>query len=330
MKFDAVFEGGGVRGIGLVGALKVVEDNGYEVEHVAGTSAGAIVAALVAAGYTADEIKSIIFNLDFRKITDLSGMGMLPGIGKVLNVMRKLGIYKGDYFLQLIRGLLQKKGVSTFGDLRLKEYDTDPRYRYRLRVVTSDVSRGMKVVLPQEIEPYGVDPDDLEVALAVRMSMSIPFFFQPIRQSMQGQRAYLVDGGLLSDFPVDLFDSPGVPDWPTFGFRLVEGGQVAALPNRIRGPVSMLWALFATAMGSNDARYITTHDFVRSITIDTKGVHSTKFSLSEKEKDLLYSSGMDAAKDFLADWDWEAYKRLFRSGSEPPTRRQLIVESMKT
>lgn len=57
LKADAVFEGGGVKGIGLVGAIAVAEEYGYRFVNVAGSSAGAIVAALLAAGYSAAEIK---------------------------------------------------------------------------------------------------------------------------------------------------------------------------------------------------------------------------------------------------------------------------------
>jgi NTE family protein len=72
-----------------------------------------IIAALVAARYTADEIRSIIFDIDFTRLTDVSGMGALPGVGKLINVLTKLGIYEGDYFLRLIRELLKKQGVVT-------------------------------------------------------------------------------------------------------------------------------------------------------------------------------------------------------------------------
>ena len=54
LKIDAVFEGGGVKGIGLVGAVAVTEEKGYQFENLAGTSAGAIVAALIAAGYKSE------------------------------------------------------------------------------------------------------------------------------------------------------------------------------------------------------------------------------------------------------------------------------------
>ena len=67
MKCDAVFEGGGVLGIGLVGAAKAIEAAGYEFSRLAGSSAGAIVAALLAAGYNCDEIENEIKQLDYTK-----------------------------------------------------------------------------------------------------------------------------------------------------------------------------------------------------------------------------------------------------------------------
>ena len=70
-KADGVFEGGGVRGIAHVGALLEAEESfGYEWQNVAGTSAGAIIAALIAAGYRAGEIRDIIWNLDFTQLMD--------------------------------------------------------------------------------------------------------------------------------------------------------------------------------------------------------------------------------------------------------------------
>lgn len=77
LKADAVFEGGGVKGIGLVGALSVAEEKGYRWQNVAGTSAGAIVAGLVAAGYSAAELQEIMAELDYRKFKDASSK--IPG-----------------------------------------------------------------------------------------------------------------------------------------------------------------------------------------------------------------------------------------------------------
>src|SRR5207247_10100682 len=78
------------------------------------------------------------------------------------------------------------------------------------------------LLLPRDAQAIGRDPDDLEVAEAVRMSMSMPVFFEPVTVQANGRDVILVDGGMLSNFPVWVFDSDGVPDWPTFGLKLVD------------------------------------------------------------------------------------------------------------
>lgn len=328
-QLDGVFEGGGVRGIGLVGALSVIEENDYEFVNLAGTSAGAIVASLIAAGYKAADIRGIIEDLDFRRLTDISGVGRVPLVGKWIELLLHLGMYRGDNFLNLMRDLFAQKGKRTFGDLVMPEFASEPRYRFKVRIVAADVSRGRMVVLPDDIAAYGLNPEDLDIALAVRMSMSIPFFFRPVQQANPGgERSYVVDGGLLSNFPIELFDSDGEPAWPTFGFRLVESRTPPVIEHRIGGLISLLAALFETAAGAHDARYIETHNFVRTITIATGGVAPTKFTLTAEDKLFLYESGVQAARDFLSQWDFEAYKLAFRSGAPTPSRRDLLKKAL--
>ena len=86
----------------------------------------------------------------------------------------------------------------------------------------------------------------------------------------------------------------------------------------------MLRALFETMTEAHDARYIETHNFVRTITIDTHGIPATRFALSREEKMLLYDSGAQAARDFLSQWDFSAYKLAFRSSAPPPSRRDTM------
>jgi NTE family protein len=328
VKVDVVFEGGGVLGVGLVGALEVVEERGYEPNYVAGASAGAIVAALCSAGYCAAEIRQVIHDTDFSTFMDLSGIGRIPAFGLAFNALARFGLYDGDELLLLVRRLLREKGVETFKQLRIPG-ERDSRFQHRLQMVVSDVSRGVKVVLPQEARDYGIDPDDLEVAEAVRMSMSIPLFFRPIRLPFMGGQNYIVDGGMLSNFPVDLFDAKDDGNIPTFGFRLVNGGKLPSVQNSIHGPLSMARSLFATAFESNDERYIETHKFVRSILIDTLGISSTNFHLTDAEKDSLYESGRTAAKDFLSQLSWDEYKRLFCDDRPAPHRRDLLKAAMR-
>jgi NTE family protein len=75
---DLVFGGGIIKGIGLAGAYKALEERGYQPEIMAGASAGAIVAAHVAAGYSADELYGIMRQLDFNKFEDEAGEDRIP------------------------------------------------------------------------------------------------------------------------------------------------------------------------------------------------------------------------------------------------------------
>ena len=326
LRVDGVFEGGGVKGIALVGAASQIEAAGYEFVNLAGTSAGAIVATLLAAGYNAAEVKQTINGINFSTFEDPNLIGRIPYVGALVDEIFNKGLYKGDVFLNLMRNLLAKKGIHTFRDLIQPEFAGDDRYRFKVRVVASDISRGRMLVLPQDItiNDYGIAPEDLEVALAVRMSMSIPFFFEPIKL----KNSYIVDGGLLSNFPVELFDSAGVPAWPTFGYKLVVSGQADPthlVQHPISGPISELAALFFTAMEAHDAYYLSNDKFVRTITIDSLNVASTDFNLTPAQKEALYQSGVNAAKTFLDHWDFQKYIALYRSGQPLPTRREQVL-----
>ena len=315
-KLDAVFEGGGVRGIALVGAVSVIEDAGYRFENLAGTSAGAIVATLLASGYHAAEIRDIVMDLDLNRLADRSPIGRVPVLGPIVEAVTGLGVYQGDELLGILRDLLAAKGVRTFGDLVMAEFAGDERYRFKARVVASDLSRGRFLALPQDVAQYGMRPEDLEVALAVRMSTSTPFIFKPVRlRDPAGDTHVVVDGALLSNFPIELFDSPGPPAWPTFGFRLVQPGAPPFARFAVAGPISYVMAMIGTAMEAHDQRYVEQHNFVRTIAIDGLGISGTDFSITRATKDALYASGVAAAKKFLTAWDFDAYRTRWRASS---------------
>jgi len=314
MKADAVFEGGGVKAIGLVGALVVAEGLGYRWVNVAGTSAGAMVAALVAAGYTGREIKKLLEEFDYIKLRDQDAVDKIPLAGPVLSIGLELGLYEGKYLEEWVREKLAAKGIKTFGDLVLKEYAGDRRFRYKLQVIAADISRGQMLILPRDIRAYGIRPDDLEVARAVRMSCSLPFFYEPVVQTyrLNGREelSYIVDGAILSNFPVWLFDTEEEPPWPTFGFKLV--GPNEGKPHRIHGPISYLEAMFKTMMEAHDARHIQEASFVRTIAVPTFGIGTTDFDLSPVERRRLYQGGREAAKKFFAQWDFTTYIKAYR------------------
>jgi NTE family protein len=335
---DLVFEGGGVKGIGLAGALSVLEEHDFVPENVAGTSAGAITAALLAAGYRGDDLREIVLELDFRQFEDRAWEDKVPRIERSLSLLLDLGIYEGDRFLEWIRERLAAKGVHTFGDL-IRDGETDPRWQHSLQVVASDVTKHELLVLPRDAGRLGIEPNDLDVGLAVRMSMSIPIFFEPVQfENPTTEETHLiVDGGMLANFPLWLYDSDGVPDWPTFGLRLVEPqpkvsvGQRLPKPEPIakgpRGVVSYVKALAQTMMEAHDRLYVESADYARTIPIPTLGVGTTAFDLSPERKLALYDSGRWAAQEFLKTWDFDAYIAAYRSGHEH-TRRQSVVSTM--
>jgi NTE family protein len=323
---DLVLEGGGVKGIALVGALSILEEQGFLPQNLAGTSAGAIVATLYAAGYKAVELRDIIGSLKFDTFMDSGWEDRIPLVGTPLSVLKDQGIYEGEYFLKLMGELLEAKGVRTFRDLVHPAYADQPRYRYRVRIIASDITERQLLMLPQDAAKFGIHPDDFNVALALRMSMSIPIFFEPIefRNAQTGREHLIVDGGILSNYPIWLFDSQGTPEWPTFGLRLVEPNPATPLADRLPAPhhprggiqavVDYMKSLAQTTMELHDRLYIEKADFARTIPISTLGVSSTDFHLSRERKTELYKSGRMAAQCFLKTWDFDGYIAAFRGG----------------
>ena len=248
---DLVLEGGGVKGIGLVGAAMRLAERGYAFPRVAGTSAGAIVGAVLAAlqrrneGF--DRLEDITRTLDYSRFRDRGLIGRALGpLGVVtdgFSLLLEDGIYEGRYLRDWLVGVLADLGVHTFADLRTDDPGDDGtlHHRYGLVVTASDVSRQRFVRLPWDYPDYGLDPDEQVVADAVRASASIPFFFEPVELPAANGVATLVDGGLLSNYPITIFDRQDRrrPRWPTLGVRLLAEDDQAQPPRRVRGPVAL-------------------------------------------------------------------------------------------
>jgi NTE family protein len=333
---DLVCEGGGIKVIGLAGAYAALEQAGYRPQHAAGSSAGAIVAALVAAGYTGAELKEVALTLDFRRFQDPGWKERLPLIGEPLAILLDQGLYEGERLLDWLRAMLAEKGLLTFGQLRTGS--DDPRYAYRLQVIVSDLSARRLLVLPRDAHELGLEPDGLEVALAVRMSTAIPILFEPVRiqNPATNWEHVLVDGGILSNFPVWLFDSDEPPARPTFGLLLVEPDPRTPITERLPRPehaprgaaglVQLLSGLVHTMLEAHDRMYVEQEQFARTIGIPTLGIGTTEFEISPERALALYESGHRAAQEFLAHWDFDAYVSAFRSGVAHSRRAEIATE----
>lgn len=323
---DLVLEGGGVKGIALVGAVAVLEERGYRFHRVAGTSAGAIVGSLVAAGVSAPRLREIMEQLDYRRFRDGTWLTRLGLPGQLLTLLRRSGVYRGEELRDWLREILDQAAVRTFADLRLEDpgASVSPGEAHRLVVMASDISEGCLRRLPWEYDRYGLDADDVEVVDAVRASMSLPYFFRPVklRDRVADERRWLVDGGMLSNFPVDVFDRRDgqLPRWPTIGLKLsVRADAAQGVRHPIGGVWSMSRAMLGTLTGFYDRIHLDREDVVsRTIFIDTGKVRTTDFDLDRAAAQQLYDNGRNAAEQFLdgteerPGWDFDDYVRRFR------------------
>jgi len=185
---------------------------------------------------------------------------------------------------------------------------------------------------PADYERYGIDADGVRVADAVRASASIPFFFEPVTLTdvRAKRRVVLVDGGMLSNFPVHVFDRRDgrQPRWPTFGIKLSARGPAEPEEFGVHGPASLSLALLRTLVGHTDRAHLNDPDVVgRTIFVDTGGVQATDFGLEHATADRLYENGRAAARKFLDTWDWDAYRARHGVGPAIPTPARAPMTS---
>ncbi|MDN9009962.1 patatin-like phospholipase family protein [Brevibacillus laterosporus] len=302
MRVDAVFEGGGMKGIALIGAITAMEQHGYQWESVAGTSAGSIVAALLAAGYRHQELREIFETLNYLQFLKRKGLSRIPYLGSCYNLIVQKGLYPSDEIERFVSQLLRKKGIRTFGDLP----------KEKLRIIASDISAGTMLTLPDDLPDFEIKPETFPIAKAVRMSCAIPYFFQPYFLYKNKTPHIIVDGGLLSNFPVWLFDSKESPLWPTFGFRLNDE-SVPVRPQTVKSLYGLSKALLMTMMDAHDRFHVKKAEAVRTVFIPTKGYSSIDFHLTAAQRQELFDSGKKAAEDFLNKWDFNKYITAYRS-----------------
>jgi NTE family protein len=309
---DLVLEGGGVKGLGLVGATLALAEAGYEFRRYAGASAGAIcatlLAALAAAARPVSDLTAILDTIDYRAFV---ADGPAARAASGLRLLGRQGLYNGDYLRDWLGAQLADIGVRTFGDLAIDDEDLPPHHRSRLVVTVSDVTRGTSIRLPWDYPRYGVDPTAQLLVDAVRASMSIPFFFTPVRFKaraaqvagidLPAQTCTWVDGGMLDNFPVDVFArSDGrTGRWPTIGVKLSAMGPPAA--RHVSGLFSEAKACLATLIDNADRFYVVPADAQRTIFVDHGDVGTTDFAISAAQQQMLLTNGRAAAEKFLRD-----------------------------
>jgi NTE family protein len=322
---NLVFEGGGVKGIAYVGAMKVLEKERIlkNINRVGGTSAGSINAAMFAAGFSNQETLNVLSKLDFNDFKDDS-WGALRDMKRLKN---EYGWYKGDYFREWMGDLLKKKtGSSNITFKAVQEHTGKALYVY-----ASNLSTNFGEVYSPEHTPR------MRVVDAVRRSMSIPLFFRAVRDD---RNDIFVDGGAINNYPVKLFDREKyledeslirVPEYyqeenekltvkspksssyiynkETLGFRLDSAKEIGVFRDgqeprhhEIEHFLDYTIQLIKTVLAVQDSQHLHEDDWHRTVYVDTLGVGSTDFNLSDSRKKELVASGKKATEAYLNWW----------------------------
>jgi NTE family protein len=320
---DLVLEGGGVKGIGLAGAVLTLDQAGYRFQRVAGTSAGAIAAAIIAAlnktGKPLSKLQDYLQKVEFKQFMAKGHLReAMGGLGDAQHLLLHMGLYDGDYLIDWLSGVLSDIGGPTyFGDLRLNDPGADQKWtareRYSLVVHTSDVTRGKLVRLPWDYVNYGLDADHQRIVDAVRASMSIPFFFTPVHVratavtappadvvAPAGQVTW-VDGGLLDNFPVDVFKRrDGAPArWPTIGIMLSARQTSIGTGQGSDNVPSEAIACLHTVLDNANRYYVPPDKAKHTIFVDNAGIKATDFTITPEQQQTLFENGQNAASNWL-------------------------------
>lgn len=361
---ELVQEGGGVLGVALIGYSYVLEQMGIRFFSLAGTSAGSINAMLLAGLGDISKLKSekvieVLVNKNLYDFVDGNDDSkdfiralvekakrvklIWKGWQIIDEIFDDLGLNPGDDFLKWLMGYLKDNGIKTLGDLKnnFMKVPADLTVRKgvaktidglepRLAIITADLTTETKVEFPKMAGLYWANPDNENPAIYVRASMSIPYFFSPLRirnipkgpeakknweeqvsfMGVPPKESFLVDGGLLSNFPIDIFHNPNViPRLPTFGVRLGDNRNNA---NKISSPTSLFGAMFNSLRHLHDYDFILRNQDYRLLIekIDVGDHDWLNFGITDAAKIDLFKRGAEAAERFLRKFDWLEYKKV--------------------
>lgn len=300
-----VFSGGGIKGISYCGALEILNELNIlgNIKGFAGTSAGSIVASLLAIGYTTDEITDIMTKLDLTDMVD----GHTSYFREGLNLAQTYGMVPGSYVYDLLGSLIEKK--TGFADYTIEQLFDDKKIK--LVIVSTDMSTSRS----RYFYPHSSTELDSKIPIrkAIRASIGIPFLFEPIIHLNN----YHVDGGVLDNYPIHVFDGlyPGnldaknnllKPNPAVLGFHItseLDNIDTNEIPdaNKINIDSFMHFSMsFITAfMAENDRRELTMHNKMRTIRIITPYYPLNCFKISDTDKNILIECGKKATNNFF-------------------------------
>lgn len=306
---NLVFEGAGIRGIAYCGAINILQKEGRldGIKRVGGTSAGAITALMISFNYTAEEIANIISNTNFKHFND----GNLFFAGGTNRLNKYFGWYRDKRFDRWLRRIISAKtGNADITFLQLKEKGFKDLY-----ITGTSINQQKPVLFSYENFPQ------MKVKDAVRISMSIPLYFEAVFMDNKGSLVYhpknkeglqvMVDGGIVANFPIKIFDSTkylGAAKTNhfkinnrTLGFRIDSDEQInndslqkglAMMP--IKDLKDYIYAFYTIIIENLNRQTLTPDDWSRTISISDGKISPRIRKLSANEINLLIENGKKA------------------------------------
>jgi NTE family protein len=318
---NLAMEGAGIRGIAYTGALKLLEERHMldSVQRVAGTSVGSMVAVLLGVGYSADELKEIMFDLKIQTFNDGSGFF----IGGEKRLRKNFGWYKGEELEKWTGNLIKEKtGTGDLTFLQLHELSLQTKKCKDVFITATNLSKQRAEVFSWLTNP------DMKIRTAVRVSVSVPLYFTAVLIDENGKilkkpdasKSYnvYVDGGVLCNYPLRIFDDSlflkadsiyGHNEHPaTLGLKMERPDQIeffntgeGIAPYHIANINEYVAALYNVIMENLNRKEKFESEKKRTIYISTKDLGARVRKIETGDKQKLYDCGYQAARNFLAE-----------------------------
>ncbi|MHB1953559.1 MAG: patatin-like phospholipase family protein [Sulfobacillus sp.] len=258
--------GGGMKVGGLSGSFSALTDHGFSVAEVAGTSAGAIMAGLIASGMTAADIKELAFSVDFANFISFEPFKIWS------TLFARSGYCSGDV---LHHWLDAKMGGHTFKTAPIP-----------CLMVASDLVTGHPFVFSRETTP------DVTLGFAARCSASIPFIYGVMKWNGYA----FVDGGIKDNLPADRLVQDAVPRW---GIRLTDKTTMMV---GLKTGISIGLRLISMMMSTLDNQYQKIDQFggTQVVDVDTSAVGVLDLHPTPTQRKILFQNGYCGVVEALA------------------------------
>ena len=186
-EINLILQGGGVKGLAYIGALRCLEEHGFKVKYVSGSSIGAIIGSLIIAGYDSYELEKIVNNIPYDIFLEKNNLS---------DQIKKGGVYSLSKAEKYLEKLLVNKNIRIFEDIKVGN-------NYKAIFISTSLKYQRIFVLPHDLKIININPDKFPIAKAVIMSASIPFFYERYKVNND----YFYDGGMSDNYPTWCFNN---------------------------------------------------------------------------------------------------------------------------